>query len=68
MDEFSKLKETIAEKSSRFYELIPHSQFREEAIRPLNDLGSLRQKIDLVESLLDIELVTKMIIAAHYNS
>jgi len=64
-DDYLKIKEKIADLSSRFYELIPHSEFRRSAIEPISNERSLKEKLDLLDSLTDYELATKILFGAH---
>jgi hypothetical protein len=56
------LKEDIANKSSRYYELIPASGYRTEAIPPIDNKMLLSRKFGEIESLIDIEASTKILL------
>lgn len=60
------LSEKVAEKSSEFYALIPHKNFRNKAIVPIN-AQTIQPTIQLIMDLLDLELINKMLLAAQFN-
>ena len=61
------LQEKIADESSKFYELIPHTQYRDQAVPSINNLHLLNEKCSMLTNLLDIELVCKILLGAHLN-
>lgn len=62
MEKLLAIKEEIASKSSRYYELIPASGYRTEAIPPIDNANILSKKLGEVASLLDIEASTKILL------
>lgn len=62
-----KLKEEIADKSSRFYELIPSTQYKDQAIPPIENKYQLKQQSDMVDSLMDYEVALKTIIGSMHR-
>jgi len=68
VDLLIKLKEKIAEKSSRFYELIPDSRYTDQPVPPIDDNRRLSEKSNMVSRLLDFEISTKIILGALYNT
>lgn len=56
------LKETIANKSSRYYELIPSENYTAESIPPIEHEHTLNAQIGIVNSLLDFEITTKILL------
>jgi len=62
------VKEKISEYSSRFYEIIPHTQFRRAAVLPIDNESSIKEKMDLLDSLHDYELASKILYGAHFRA
>ncbi len=62
-----KLRETIALKSSRYFELIPSKSYQDNMILPIDNENSLRQNLGILESLIDFEISAKILLSAHYN-
>ncbi|CAD8087427.1 unnamed protein product [Paramecium primaurelia] len=61
----SNLSSEIADKSSRFYELIPIIELRTEPIPPLDSIEAINQKLLLIETLLNFEITSKILLGAH---
>lgn len=61
------LSEQIANKSSRFYELIPVPHALNEPIKPIDDLITLAKKTSMVDQLFDYELSIKIILGSMNN-
>ncbi|CAD8079248.1 unnamed protein product [Paramecium primaurelia] len=61
----SNLSSEIADKSSRFYELIPMIELRTEPLPPLDSIEALNQKLLLIETLLNFEITSKILLGAH---
>lgn len=57
----------IGEKSSRFYELIPMKELRTEPLPPLDSVELVNQKLLLIETLLNFEITSKILLGAHLN-
>ncbi|CAD8092465.1 unnamed protein product [Paramecium sonneborni] len=55
----------IADKSSRFYELIPMIEQRTEPLHPLDSIEAINQKLLLIETLLNFEITSKILLGAH---
>jgi len=53
--------------SNRFYEIIPSTRYKESATPSINSKWTLNEKLRLLNNLLDIEVVSKMLLGAHYN-
>ena len=62
-----KLRETIALKSSRYFELIPSKNYQENMIIPIDNENSLKQNLGIIESLIDFEVSAKILLSAHFN-
>lgn len=63
-EQISEVKDRIADLSSRFYELIPHFQYKNEIAPPISDMNLLKQKVDLLNDLGNIETASKMLLGA----
>jgi len=66
-DGIFKLKELIADKSSRFYELIPDNRFKNSPIRPIDNETTLSEKVETVNSLLNFEVSSKILLGSLYR-
>ena len=62
-----KITEKIAERSSKFYELIPDLSFRKQPVAMLDRPRNLYEKFRTVDSLLDFEVSSKILLGALYN-
>ncbi|EGC37965.1 hypothetical protein DICPUDRAFT_29490 [Dictyostelium purpureum] len=60
--------ESQLELSNKFFELIPHSDFRTEKMQVLRHQHEIATKIKLLQNLDEMETVSKILIAAHQNS
>lgn len=56
------MREKIAEKSSRFYELIPDANYRNSAIPPIDNNHILGEKSKMLDSLLDFEISSRIML------
>ncbi|CAK85722.1 unnamed protein product (macronuclear) [Paramecium tetraurelia] len=61
----SNISSEIADKSSRFYELIPMIEQRTEPLPPLDSIEAINQKLLLIETLLNFEITSKILLGAH---
>jgi len=62
------VKEKIAGKSSRFYEIIPDNRYKDCPVPPIEDEYSLKEKSDMINNLLDFEVTSKVLLGALYHS
>ncbi|CAK74015.1 unnamed protein product (macronuclear) [Paramecium tetraurelia] len=62
---FQNIFNEICDKSSRFYELIPVTELRTEPIPPLDSVEAINQKLLLIETLLNFETTSKILLGAH---
>lgn len=58
------LKDKVAERSSRFYELIPDSRYKNCPVPPIENSYMLSEKSNMINSLLDFEISSKIILGA----
>lgn len=58
----------IAEKSSRFYELIPDSRYRMCPVPSIEYSHQLSEKSNMLNSLLDFEISSKILLGALHNT
>lgn len=65
--EILKIKEGIADRSSKFYELIPDTRFHLSPVLPIDDIHTLTKKVDLVNDMLDFEVSSKILLGALYR-
>jgi hypothetical protein len=65
LDELLRIQEEIAERSSRFYELIPHKEYRTDPVPPIDNDTLLNQKFSVIETLLSFEVTSKILLGAH---
>jgi len=56
------LRETIASKSSRYYEIVPINNYKAENIPPIDNEIQLYQQFRIVDSLLNFEITTKILL------
>ena len=54
--------------SSRFYEMIPHEQFKNEIVPPINTMATLKEKADMIDNLINFEMASKILLGAHKNA
>eukprot|EP00743_Colponemidia_sp_Colp-15_P005554 GILK01005975.1.p1 GENE.GILK01005975.1~~GILK01005975.1.p1 ORF type:complete len:563 (+),score=114.38 GILK01005975.1:1076-2764(+) len=59
--------EKLLQLSSEFYELLPHSQFTHCAVPPISNETELMSKINMIDSLTDMEIASKILLGAHYR-
>jgi len=55
----------IYDLSSRFYEIIPHKNFVNTPIPPIDNERELETKLSMIKNLGDFELVSRMLLGAH---
>ena len=48
--------------SSRFYEFVPHEEFRNKMVPPISNLNQLIQKSAMLQSLIQIEMASKILL------
>ena len=54
--------------SSRFYEFVPHEEFRNKMVPPISTVDILMQKSTMIQNLIEIETASKILMGAHFNS
>ena len=54
--------------SSRFYEFIPHAEYRDKMVPPIGTLNMLEQKSQMILNLIQIELASKILLGALYRT
>ena len=54
--------------SSRFYEFIPHAEYRDKMVPPIGNLNILNQKSQMILNLIQIEMASKILLGALYRS
>lgn len=64
IEEVIRIREEIAVKTSRFYELIPLDRFKTEAIPPLSSKDEVNRMLAMINNLLDFELSAKILLGA----
>mmetsp|Transcript_16327 Transcript_16327/g.14005 ORF Transcript_16327/g.14005 Transcript_16327/m.14005 type:complete len:99 (+) Transcript_16327:7913-8209(+) len=62
-----KAKEIIADKSSRFYEIIPDNRFINAPIQPIEDESTLADKVEVITHLLNFEVSSKILLGSIYR-
>lgn len=67
-DKIISLREKWYYHSSRFYELIPHEEFKNEIVPPIKSLAMLKQKAEMIDNLVNFEMASKILLGAHKNS
>jgi len=67
LDAIQKVEDDIAEKSSRFYELIPQTNYRTEPVPSIANVYNLNQMMRMIYSLLYVEVATKIILGSIQN-
>ena len=67
-DKVVALREKCWYHSSRFYEMIPHEQFKNEIVPPINKLSTLKEKAEMIDNLINFEMASKILLGAHKNS
>jgi hypothetical protein len=50
--------------SSRFYEFIPHEEFRNKMVPPISNMDMLVQKSAMLQQLIQIEMASKILLGA----
>lgn len=63
-----RIREALSDKTSRFYELLPSTQFRNQPIKPITSKDELKNKIEMVENLFDVEISLKVILGNNYKA
>lgn len=54
--------------SSRFYEFIPHEEFRNKMVPPISTIDMLLQKSNMIQNLIEIEAASKILLGAHFKA
>lgn len=54
--------------SSRFYEFIPHEEFRNKMVPPISNIDMLLQKSGMIQNLIQIEAASKILLGAHFKA
>lgn len=62
-----KLREKMWFLSSRFYEFIPHEEFRNKMVPPISNMNMLMQKSQNLLTLIQIEMASKILLGAFYR-
>eukprot|EP00727_Mastigamoeba_balamuthi_P010035 m51a1_g5654 putative poly [ADP-ribose] polymerase (2347) ;mRNA; r:873460-881811 len=60
--------EVVTQLSSKYYELIPHGQYRTEQMPPIDDLNALRRAEGDIDSLLNLEAASKVLLGAQTHA
>lgn len=63
-----KAREKMWSLSSRFYEYVPHEEFRNKMVPPISTVALLEKKTQMITSLIEIELASKILLGAHKDS
>ena len=58
------VQEKIYDLSSRYYEIIPKKEFRDSIISPLLYESTVQEECKMIESLLEVESVSKILLGA----
>jgi hypothetical protein len=66
--ELIQLREKLWYLSSRFYEYIPHEEFRNKLVPPIQTLQLWERKSDIISSLIDSEIASQIFLAAHNDA
>lgn len=61
------VREKISNQSSRYYELVPQSRYKDQIAPPLNNQNMLKQAFDNLNNLSDIERASKMLLGALFR-
>lgn len=64
-DKIVALREKMWYHSSRFYELIPHEQYKNEIVPPINKMSMLKEKAEMIDNLINFEMASKILLGAH---
>lgn len=64
-DKIVALREKMWYHSSRFYELIPHEQYKNEIVPPINKMSVLKEKAEMIDNLINFEMASKILLGAH---
>ena len=65
--EKQKQAEIIGELSSKYYELIPLKENERNAAAPINHINRIRQQSELLETLLNVEFSSRILLGALYR-
>lgn len=57
----------ILELSSRYYQLIPYTDFAFDKMEPLNKLEALKDAEKNMQNLVDLELANRILLGAQYR-
>ena len=67
-DKIVSLREKMWYHSSRFYEMIPHEEFKNEIVPPINKMAMLKEKAEIIDNLINFEMASKILLGAHKNA
>ena len=67
-DKVVALREKMWYHSSRFYEMVPHEQFKNEIVPPINKMSVLKEKAEMIDNLINFEMASKILLGGHKNS
>ena len=62
MEKLLCLVDEINELSNRYYELIPHQNYTNEALTPINNANILAKKYNQINDLIDFEITSKILL------
>lgn len=54
--------------SSRFYEQIPHEEFRNKMVPPISNMNVLIEKSQMIQNLIQIEMASKILMGALFRT
>lgn len=60
------LREKVWYLSSRFYEYIPHEEFRNKMVPPISNMNMVMEKSAMIQNLIQIEMASKILLGALY--
>jgi ankyrin repeat protein/predicted DNA-binding WGR domain protein len=58
----------LTELSNKFYTLIPHGEFARSPIRPITEEKTVREKMQMLTDLIDLQIATRIILAAQHRT
>ena len=62
------LREKMWFHSSRFYEFIPHEEFRNKMVPPISTLDLVAKKMQMIQNLIEIEMASKILLGAYFKA
>ncbi|KAH3758814.1 WGR domain protein [Pelomyxa schiedti] len=66
-EKISEVFQKIVDLSNKFYELIPHGEFKNSPMKPLEKMKDISSKLEMIHSLLNLEVAAKVILGAQAN-